>query len=525
MKTNLIILAAVLLIASALWAQPHAEFGTVAGTVTLRNGNPVAEATVTLYWNPPAQPFETQTDAAGYYSIDSVYAGFYWGKADKEGFSEEWKTVSVDEEETTTVNFVLEGSLDDVGSVAGVVVFSNGEGAVDAEIRLDGGDPMHGHHGIHRVTHSDLYGQFAFNSVPVGPYEVSVCMRMHGWTSTNIEVVANQTTNVTITIQSNDSSDHPNHGDSLTVIPLQGTAIVLPPDSAHHRVRFFLDVNGDNVPEYRLAFGPHWYNPPNGAHRPNNGDEITIIGGLLTYAEPPIVVVYAINGQFWRQYGQGHGGYGGQTAYEIQKCGEQTSFSNIPAQLNPIAFETRGEFTFTLCIPEPVNPPGVFLFMSYSGDLFKVNLGSDYIGNPGNFHSTSIVGGLVPGLNGEEPWVIVYELGSQLIREPGDTTNLASMDAVDPVYTGSPTTYLTADNYPNPFNPVTTISYSVPNAGNVKLTIFDLVGRVVSEPVNSYQTAGTYSITWNGSNFPSGIYFYRLEANHNCFSNRMILLK
>ena len=138
---------------------------------------------------------------------------------------------------------------------------------------------------------------------------------MQGHASALIEVVADQTTNVTLTLLPPPPPDTTggHHGfDSLTVVDLQGTAIVIPPDSLHRMARYFLDVDGDGTADYHLSFGPPWYNPPTLAHRPNNGDMITIHGALLTYGEPPVVVVFAINGLFWRDPRQGgHGGHGG----------------------------------------------------------------------------------------------------------------------------------------------------------------------------------------------------------------------
>lgn len=67
-------------------------------------------------------------------------------------------------------------------------------------------------------------------------------------------------------------------------------------------------------------------------------------------------------------------------------------------------------------------------------------------------------------------------------------------------------------NYPNPFNPVTTIKYDIPEEGNLTLSIYDINGRELFK-INEFKRAGSYSIVFNGSNFASGIYFYRLSLN------------
>jgi hypothetical protein len=80
-------------------------------------------------------------------------------------------------------------------------------------------------------------------------------------------------------------------------------------------------------------------------------------------------------------------------------------------------------------------------------------------------------------------------------------------------------------NYPNPFNPTTVISYSIPEKIFVKLTVFDVLGRVVSELVNSQQESGVYNVTLNGSKLNSGIYFYQFQAGNYSQVKKLLLLK
>lgn len=85
--------------------------------------------------------------------------------------------------------------------------------------------------------------------------------------------------------------------------------------------------------------------------------------------------------------------------------------------------------------------------------------------------------------------------------------------------------YFLSQNYPNPFNPGTVISYSLLVAGEVKLIVYDLLGKEISTLVNQKQDAGNYSVEFNASNLPSGVYFYRLEADKIIETKRMVLLK
>jgi hypothetical protein len=86
--------------------------------------------------------------------------------------------------------------------------------------------------------------------------------------------------------------------------------------------------------------------------------------------------------------------------------------------------------------------------------------------------------------------------------------------------------YKLSQNYPNPFNPVTTIEYSLPAAGKVSLSIFDLQGRLVKELVQEEQRAGNYKYAFNGANYASGVYFYKLAVNNKIIGiKKMVLLK
>jgi hypothetical protein len=81
------------------------------------------------------------------------------------------------------------------------------------------------------------------------------------------------------------------------------------------------------------------------------------------------------------------------------------------------------------------------------------------------------------------------------------------------------------DNYPNPFNPGTTIKYELPRASHVSLTVYDILGREVSVLVNDKREAGAYEVKFDGSNLASGIYFYRIQAGSFMQTKQLLLLK
>ena len=97
---------------------------------------------------------------------------------------------------------------------------------------------------------------------------------------------------------------------------------------------------------------------------------------------------------------------------------------------------------------------------------------------------------------------------------------------VTSVATGNaPTRFQLFDNYPNPFNPSTTIAFTLPSKYFVKLKIFDVIGREVATIFSGEMEAGNYSRQWNAEGFPSGVYFYRLEAGNFVDVKKLVLVK
>jgi serine protease AprX len=86
--------------------------------------------------------------------------------------------------------------------------------------------------------------------------------------------------------------------------------------------------------------------------------------------------------------------------------------------------------------------------------------------------------------------------------------------------------YSLSQNYPNPFNPSTVIQYSLSENGFINLKVYDILGNEVRTLIDQKQNEGTYSVTFDGSNLSSGIYFYKMEVNGKFFdTKRMILVK
>jgi hypothetical protein len=134
--------------------------------------------------------------------------------------------------------------------------------------------------------------------------------------------------------------------------------------------------------------------------------------------------------------------------------------------------------------------------------------------------------------------LISFATSSNGIWPPGvDTKNLPSgitPTVIHPVFIPVgiiseneivPVKYTLHQNYPNPFNPVTRIKFSIIKSAFVNLVIYDVLGREVARLVNEKLNAGSYLLDWNASQFPSGMYFYRLTSEDFTDVKKMVLIK
>lgn len=89
----------------------------------------------------------------------------------------------------------------------------------------------------------------------------------------------------------------------------------------------------------------------------------------------------------------------------------------------------------------------------------------------------------------------------------------------------SPMQFILYENYPNPFNPRTTNEYSIPQDSHVILTIYNVSGQRISVLKDALQTAGNYSVTWNATGVPSGLYFCTLKAGGFTETRKMVVVR
>ncbi|MDZ7806687.1 MAG: T9SS type A sorting domain-containing protein [Gracilimonas sp.] len=132
--------------------------------------------------------------------------------------------------------------------------------------------------------------------------------------------------------------------------------------------------------------------------------------------------------------------------------------------------------------------------------------------------------------------VDVTNLQRSLILRPGEFRIYTTKEFVapdgglvvsneNPSGEGVPQKFRLGQNYPNPFNPTTSFTYDVARASDVKLEVFDMLGRKVTELVNERKAAGTYTISFDASALSSGMYIYRLQAADAVLTKKMTLIK
>ena len=115
----------------------------------------------------------------------------------------------------------------------------------------------------------------------------------------------------------------------------------------------------------------------------------------------------------------------------------------------------------------------------------------------------------------------IYDIPNQSIPAWSDL----STQIIEKIDTSIPEKFTMAPAYPNPFNPVTRIEYSIPTSSMVEITIYDLIGRELVKLVNENKDAGFYHIDWDASMVSSGVYFVNMKANKNSFNQKIVLIK
>jgi len=154
----------------------------------------------------------------------------------------------------------------------------------------------------------------------------------------------------------------------------------------------------------------------------------------------------------------------------------------------------------------PMGPKRVFLYTSDYGENWSLlpTPDSTYVTNisfPDSSHGYAV------GINGT---IIkyTYQKPNEIITNTGEIES-----------------FNLAQNFPNPFNPVTSISYRLSSAGIVSIKVYSILGKEVTSLVNEYKPAGSYRVEFNGSDLASGVYLYRMQAGEYSTVRKMTLVK
>lgn len=158
---------------------------------------------------------------------------------------------------------------------------------------------------------------------------------------------------------------------------------------------------------------------------------------------------------------------------------------------------------------------GMNIFAGGDGILISTNNGTNWTDASLGFANPHV---WALAISGE--YIFAGASGSGVWRRP-----LSELTGVSNELNNTPKDFALSQNYPNPFNPSTVISYSIPSAANVKVIVYNAVGQKVEIIKNGFKQAGNYSVSFNASDLPSGIYFYRLEAGQFSQVKKMLLLK
>jgi Secretion system C-terminal sorting domain len=146
-------------------------------------------------------------------------------------------------------------------------------------------------------------------------------------------------------------------------------------------------------------------------------------------------------------------------------------------------------------IPTKSKYPGMNIMTYYKFRRYAKNFGLVYSTQGCSFSTTCI-----------------YSLRGCVIEGVvfGDTSFLVGVSQIS---SEMPTEYSLSQNYPNPFNPITKLKFQMPKSGLAELKVFDVLGKEVQVLVNQEFSPGTYEVDFDGSDLPSGVYYYRLEVN------------
>ena len=359
--------------------------------------------------------------------------------------------------------------------------------------------------------------------------------------------------------------------DSLRTISVSGNVLA---DTTFIYTNYYLDINSDSLPDYYLNFGPPWFEPENGTARPAAGESVLLSGGLLNNHDIPMLVVYTVNGQTWRDssafgthFGGGwmvnsmsegryfhspfdsldgmfvHPGWQGGTGHGHNGMMSDSLFCQI-LEVFPQNIPGRSEehvlsgYEIGMFNPDGSNN----MWMDgMNGGHMNMNSNVDY-----TLHYTDIQ------LNGERineatieakywddgsnKWIAIPnaqldQASNTVTFSSSEVSNYVilsgqqSVTALDNPKSLIARGFLLEQNFPNPFNPTTVIGYQLSTASRIQIVIYNALGQKVKSLVNTVQNAGPHRVEFDAGTLPSGTYYYELKVGSQSRVGKMTLLK
>lgn len=335
---------------------------------------------------------------------------------------------------------------------------------------------------------------------------------------------------------------------------------------------YYLDTIGNGSKNYQLFFGPYWYKPNNGTVKPVNGQNVVLTGIKMTAMIPPMLSVYIIDGNLWRDTigveswsggwihrigsdsthiycptdsishmrfspnSMGSGMMGGgmmQWPDSIFCQFEQMMPDSIPLinegqslmgfhinMFNPFGQTMMQMGAINNGMMSMMKPVHITFHISQDSltnrGFMMSQLTCQYMDNSGNWNTVS---GLTTDAVANTITISQSNLYSYYVIVPTTATTVENGNNF------LPKNYSLEQNYPNPFNPSTVIEFSLPQKAAVKLTVYNILGKKVAELANGIYEAGKYSIKFEPQGFSSGIYFYQLKTNNFYNVKKMQLIK
>lgn len=353
-------------------------------------------------------------------------------------------------------------------------------------------------------------------------------------------------------------------------------------DTTYYYHHWYLDTGADDVMDYRLGFGPPWFEPESGASRPEEGDEVTVSGRVHYTDGIDVLAVFEIDGMVWRevqqpspwagawihkdmmqhaysharndsaswiyfppgsmQHGNGNGG-AGVGGYPWPDSAYVEFWRIHPDSLPGVAHHEQNRYRFTAHYLNIHDPQGNGMMNGrYGGQDGRIRFSErarvrlhydDQLREQLNLHRNTI---RVEAWNRiaaqwEEIDGITVEVDeNSVVFEPEDVFMYyavsASTTATDSEPEGElPTAFVLGQNYPNPFNPVTNIPFQLDQAQQMTLEVFDALGRRVATMVDGHMPAGSYTVRFDAGSLPSGIYIYQIRGQRETTSRRMTIMR